>query len=234
MLDQNPAAGSELDKGSRVTIVVGRFEPSRPPDRRRPTPDARPPTPHAVRVAVSRGGRSSEHEVSLASGASVREGVPRPATRCSTSASRARARGCTTARRCRSSPGGGLLGADAVFPVLHGPFGEDGTVQGLLELLDVPYVGAGVLASALCMDKVVFKEVMAGRRGPAGRLRRRPRAALAGGAGRRARASWPRSACRVFVKPARAGLLGRHRQGRRSPRRSPAALETAFAPRRRW
>ena len=48
-----------------------------------------------------------------------------------------------------------------MFPVLHGPFGEDGTVQGLLECLDVPYVGAGVLASALCMDKVVFKELMA-------------------------------------------------------------------------
>ena len=45
--------------------------------------------------------------------------------------------------------------------MLHGPFGEDGTVQGLLELLDVPYVGAGVLASSLCMDKVVFKEVLA-------------------------------------------------------------------------
>ena len=59
------------------------------------------------------------------------------------------------------SPGGGLLEADVAFPVLHGPFGEDGTVQGLLELLDVPYVGAGVLASALCMDKVLFKEVMA-------------------------------------------------------------------------
>jgi D-alanine-D-alanine ligase len=60
--------------------------------------------------------------------------------------------------------GGGLLGADAVFPALHGPFGEDGTVQGLLELLDVPYVGSGVLASALCMDKVLFKDVM-GRSG---------------------------------------------------------------------
>jgi D-alanine-D-alanine ligase len=47
-----------------------------------------------------------------------------------------------------------------VFPVLHGPFGEDGTVQGLLELAGVPYVGAGVLASALCMDKDVFKAVM--------------------------------------------------------------------------
>ena len=58
-------------------------------------------------------------------------------------------------------PGGGLLGADAAFPVLHGPYGEDGTVQGLLEACDVPYVGAGVLASALCMDKVVFKDLLA-------------------------------------------------------------------------
>jgi D-alanine-D-alanine ligase len=58
-------------------------------------------------------------------------------------------------------PSAGLLAADVVFPALHGPFGEDGTVQGLLELADVPYVGAGVLASALCMDKVVFKDVMA-------------------------------------------------------------------------
>jgi D-alanine-D-alanine ligase len=48
-----------------------------------------------------------------------------------------------------------------VFPALHGPFGEDGTVQGLLECLDVPYVGAGVLASALCMDKIAFKQLMA-------------------------------------------------------------------------
>ena len=60
--------------------------------------------------------------------------------------------------------GGGLLDADAVFPALHGPFGEDGSVQGLLEVLDVPYVGSGVLASALCMDKVIFKDVM-GRAG---------------------------------------------------------------------
>src|SRR5204863_8857196 len=58
-------------------------------------------------------------------------------------------------------PGHGLAGADVVFPVLHGPFGEDGTMQGLLECLGVPYVGAGVLASALCMDKVMFKELMA-------------------------------------------------------------------------
>jgi D-alanine-D-alanine ligase len=48
---------------------------------------------------------------------------------------------------------------DVVLPILHGPFGEDGTVQGLLELAGVPYVGAGVTASALCMDKDLFKSV---------------------------------------------------------------------------
>ena len=114
-----------------------------------------------MRVAVISGGRSSEHDVSLNSGASVREGVA------------AAGHEVLDVRIARSGawqhdgavlslqPGQGLLGADAVFPVLHGPFGEDGTVQGLLELLDVPYVGAGVLASSLCMDKVVFKEVLA-------------------------------------------------------------------------
>ena len=58
----------------------------------------------------------------------------------------------------------GLLTADAdtvVFPLLHGPFGEDGTVQGRLELASVPYVGTGVLGSAVCMDKAVAKEVLA-------------------------------------------------------------------------
>jgi D-alanine-D-alanine ligase len=53
-----------------------------------------------------------------------------------------------------------LAEADVVLPILHGPFGEDGTVQGLLELADVPYVGAGVAASSLCMDKDLFKKVM--------------------------------------------------------------------------
>jgi D-alanine-D-alanine ligase len=52
---------------------------------------------------------------------------------------------------------------DVVFPILHGPFGEDGTVQGLLELANVPYVGSGVLGSALCMDKDVFKAVLRDR-----------------------------------------------------------------------
>lgn len=49
---------------------------------------------------------------------------------------------------------------DVVFPVLHGPFGEDGTIQGMLDLLDLPYVGSGVLASALCMDKHFTKTVL--------------------------------------------------------------------------
>jgi D-alanine-D-alanine ligase len=114
-----------------------------------------------MKVAVVCGGRSSEHDVSLHSGASVRQGLE------------AAGHDVLDVRIARSGawqhdggnlalePGRGLLGADAVFPVLHGPFGEDGTVQGLLELLDVPYVGAGVLASSLCMDKVVFKEVLA-------------------------------------------------------------------------
>ena len=114
-----------------------------------------------MRVAILSGGRSSEHEVSLSSAAAVTDGV------------RAAGHDVLPVRLERDGtwrdpegiplalhPGGGLLGADAVFPVLHGPFGEDGTIQGLLELLDVPYVGAGVLASSLCLDKVVFKEVL--------------------------------------------------------------------------
>src|SRR6185295_15082628 len=54
-------------------------------------------------------------------------------------------------------------GIDVVFPVLHGTFGEDGTVQGLLELAGLPYVGAGVLASAVSMDKEVQKRLMVER-----------------------------------------------------------------------
>ena len=116
-----------------------------------------------------------------------------------------------TARSSRCTPGRGLLGADVVFPVLHGPFGEDGTVQGLLEMLDVPYVGAGVLARRVCMDKVLFKDLMAQARRAAGRyvaVDRRPLAARApGGRGRGggARAAGVRQA-------GAAGLGGRDRR----------------------
>ncbi len=119
-----------------------------------------------LRVAVLGGGRSSEHEVSLASSASVAQGLRDAGhevheihiARDGTWRWRDEGR---PAEALAISPGQGLDGIDVVFPVLHGPFGEDGTVQGLLECLDVPYVGAGVLASAVCMDKVVFKELMA-------------------------------------------------------------------------
>ena len=115
----------------------------------------------ARRVVVLGGGRSSEHEVSLASAASVRGGLERAG--CSVVAVEVARDGSWSCDGApvTVTPGGGLLGADAVFPVLHGPFGEDGTVQGLLECLDVPYVGSGVLASAACLDKVVAKELLA-------------------------------------------------------------------------
>jgi D-alanine-D-alanine ligase len=114
-----------------------------------------------VRVAVLAGGRSSEHDVSLSSAVSVREGVAAAGHEVLDVRIARSGAWLYDGTELKLSPGDGLLGADAVFPVLHGPFGEDGTVQGLLELLDVPYVGAGVLASSLCMDKVVFKEVLA-------------------------------------------------------------------------
>jgi D-alanine-D-alanine ligase len=61
----------------------------------------------------------------------------------------------------QADPAAGLAQIDVVFPILHGPFGEDGTVQGLFELADLPYVGSGVLASALAMDKAMAKVVLA-------------------------------------------------------------------------
>ena len=111
-------------------------------------------------VAVLGGGRSSEHEVSLASAASVRAGLERAGHR--TIAIDVGRDGVwrREGEVLRVAPGEGLEGVDVVFPALHGPFGEDGTVQGLLECLDVPYVGAGVEASAVCIDKVMFKDLM--------------------------------------------------------------------------
>ena len=108
------------------------------------------------------GGRSSEHEVSLASAASATAGLEAAGHEV-VPVLLARDGGWLApgGEPLPLAPGGGLLEVDVAFPVLHGPFGEDGTVQGLLELLDVPYVGAGVLASSLCMDKIVFKDVLA-------------------------------------------------------------------------
>ncbi|CAN5257775.1 D-alanine--D-alanine ligase [soil metagenome] len=122
-----------------------------------------------LRVAVLAGGRSSEHDISLASARSVLESLdPERYDVVSVAIGRD--------GRWELGTGGGsvaetlpvpaanapaTLGAfDVVLPILHGPFGEDGTVQGLLDLADVAYVGAGVAASALCMDKDLFKKVL--------------------------------------------------------------------------
>jgi D-alanine-D-alanine ligase len=114
-----------------------------------------------VIVAVLAGGRSSEHDVSLDSGASVRDGL-RTAGHEVRPVELARDGTWThEGEEIALRPGRGLLDADVAFPVLHGPFGEDGTVQGLLELLDVAYVGSGVAASAVCMDKLLLKDLMA-------------------------------------------------------------------------
>jgi D-alanine-D-alanine ligase len=114
-----------------------------------------------VRVAVLAGGRSSEHDVSLASGEAVRSGLAEAGHIPVDVRISREGRWTLDGREVAIEPSGGLLEADVVFPVLHGPFGEDGTVQGLLDLLDVAYVGAGVLASSLCMDKALFKDLMA-------------------------------------------------------------------------
>jgi D-alanine-D-alanine ligase len=121
-----------------------------------------------VKVAVLGGGRSSEREVSLDSAASVRAGLAEGGHEPVEVVVERDGRWTAGGKPVTLEPAGGLLGVDAVFPALHGPFGEDGTVQGLLDLLDVPYVGAGVLASSVSMDKAVFKELMTAHGVPQG------------------------------------------------------------------
>jgi len=126
-------------------------------------------TARRLRVALLAGGRSSEHDISLASARSVLEALDSGRYDVTEIAIGRDGRwelgtGETVAGTLPVPYDGGpleRLGAvDVVLPILHGPFGEDGTVQGLLELADVPYVGAGVAASALAMDKDLFKKVM--------------------------------------------------------------------------
>jgi D-alanine-D-alanine ligase len=179
------------------------------------------------RVAVLGGGRSSEHDVSLASAASVRAGLERAGHEVvAVSISRAGAWSCD-GESVTLTPGGGLLGADVVFPVLHGPFGEDGTVQGLLECLDVPYVGSGVLASAACMDKVIAKELLARADLPQVDYRAVRHAAYVA-APAEALASLEPLGLPVFVKPVRLGSsVGIVRVAAADEMAD--ALETAFA-----
>jgi D-alanine-D-alanine ligase len=163
-----------------------------------------------VRVAVVAGGRSSEHEISLASARSVLEALD-PERYETTTIAIARdgrwslegpgnelpERGVaeTLPVLADSKPAEALGAVDVVLPVLHGPFGEDGTVQGLLELAGIPYVGAGVAASALCMDKDLFKAVLRDRGIPVARNE-----TLRLGDEIRNPFGYP-----VFVKPARLG-----------------------------
>jgi D-alanine-D-alanine ligase len=100
------------------------------------------------------------------------------------------------------APGGAevLASVDVVFPVLHGPYGEDGTIQGLLELAGVPYVGAGVLASAAGMDKEFTKKLLVAEGLPIGEYAVLRAADSELGADQRARLGLP-----AFVKPARGG-----------------------------
>jgi len=180
---------------SSVSSVVGRFRHVK-----------------KIRVGVIYGGRSGEHEVSLASAAAVfqnldperyeaiairiekdgRWALPaEPPKMMKAADTIAGSRGAplraseadTREAHLVAHPGGDTLltidrhssqasvsglGLDVVFPVLHGPYGEDGTVQGLLELANVPYVGAGVLASSVGMDKAAMKLVFAAKGLPIG------------------------------------------------------------------
>jgi len=114
-----------------------------------------------MRVAVLSGGRSSEHDVSLRSGEAVARGLEEAGHEAvRVEISRDGTWSCA-GETVELTPGAGLLGADTAFPALHGPFGEDGSVQGLLEWLDLPYVGSDVLSSAVCMDKLTLKRLFA-------------------------------------------------------------------------
>jgi D-alanine-D-alanine ligase len=114
-----------------------------------------------MRVAVLGGGPSGEHDISLKSADAVVAGLEWAGHEPVRVAIDREGRWSHQGGPVTLEPAAGLLGCDVAFPALHGPYGEDGTVQGLLETLDVPYCGAGVAASALCMDKVLFKDVMA-------------------------------------------------------------------------
>jgi D-alanine-D-alanine ligase len=116
-----------------------------------------------MKVAVLRGGRSSEHEVSLRSGSSVAAGLRESGHEVAEVTIERDGRWLADGRELELVPSRGLLGCEVAFPALHGPGGEDGTVQGLLECLNIPYVGSDVESSALCLDKLVFKRLLGAR-----------------------------------------------------------------------
>jgi D-alanine-D-alanine ligase len=149
-----------------------------------------------TRVAVIYGGRSGEHEISIRSAKSIMAGLD--AARYDIIEYFIDKAGKWAPRPILPEPGAHPE-IDVVFPVLHGTFGEDGTVQGLLELADLPYVGAAVLASSVSMDKVVMKRVCAERGLPVVEYVALTRRELNAGA------TAERFAYPVFVKPANLG-----------------------------
>lgn len=109
-----------------------------------------------ISVALIYGGRSGEHEISIRSAKSIREALD-PA-KYEILDYFINKEGKWEPRPISPEPGGNP-GIDVVFPALHGTFGEDGTIQGLLEMAELPFVGAGVLSSAVSMDKAVTKRL---------------------------------------------------------------------------
>lgn len=132
------------------------------------------------RLALVYGGRSSEHDVSIRSATEVLAAVDRtrfepvavavtregafktgPIDASLPGPTEAPLRAVLESGEPIADLGAFLRSCACTFPLLHGPYGEDGTIQGLFEVFDVPYVGSGVLASSLCMDKVAFKRYVA-------------------------------------------------------------------------
>jgi D-alanine-D-alanine ligase len=165
-----------------------------------------------LRVGVVFGGRSSEHEVSLQSAKNVMAAMDRSKY---------------DVIPFRIPKDGkiaydGLRRLDVVFPVVHGTYGEDGTLQGLLRMLDVPFVGPDVLGSAVGMDKDVAKRLLRDAGLPIADF-----IALERGAAWSAKAVWKRLGKPVFVKPANQGSsVGVHKA--RTDAELRAAVKDAF------
>jgi D-alanine-D-alanine ligase len=202
-----------------------------------------------IAVGLIFGGRSAEHEVSLVSALAVyknldpgtfdvrclyitRQGLWKPVAAPAMDIRTLEAGPAFSFLPWQAGPAGDGPArlrpfADIYFPVLHGPFGEDGTIQGLLEMAGVPYVGAGVTGSALGMDKVLAKSVLRDHGLPVVPyevVRETEWAKDPGAVLRRLRRALPLP---VFVKPSNLGSsVGITKVGDRSA--LPAALETAF------
>lgn len=167
-----------------------------------------------LHLAVLYGGRSGEHEISLRSAESIIAGLDR--AKYEVQRIFITPEGRWEPRPISPEPGANP-GIDVVFPVLHGTFGEDGTVQGLLELADLPYVGAGVLASAVAMDKEVTKRLLIERGLPVAEYVTAKRGHYFLG----------NFSCPMFVKPANLGSsVGISKV--KNHAEMPAALELAF------